>query len=263
MEGGSDDFLALYFLEQFPQASEAESRELLVVGEWGHGHEANDFEVGQGADLLGERGDGTDGEAELLFFLAGVDLEEDFDTVGQSQSGGGSVDFLGESERVDGMDAVDQGQEGFDLVALEVANHVPAGPGGRFLLDAGQPIAAAADEFVDHGLTLGKLLDLRFTEIGQSHFEQQPDGVDLDGFGNGDKADVGGVAMGAGAGFGDVVLDTFEVFGDFLFHVCLFGVRRSGCHWWVCPMRMLLTSWLLMGRMIRARAPKSKAGVGF
>lgn len=46
------------------------------------------------------------------------------------------------------------------------------------------------------------------------------DGFDFDGFGDGDETDIGGVAMGAGAGVGDVVVDAFEVFRDFVFHAC-------------------------------------------
>lgn len=157
-EGGADNFFAAHFFKDFSEACEAETGELEVFGEGAHGHEAYNFEVGQCADLFGEGGDGTDGEAVFLFFLAGIDLEEDFDAVGKSESCGVGVDFFGESERVNGMDGVDDREDGFDLVALEVAYHVPAGFGGWLGLGVGVQVAAG-EEFVDHGLTLGELLD--------------------------------------------------------------------------------------------------------
>jgi hypothetical protein len=128
-EFGSDDFDAPHFFEDFPEPGEAEAGGLRILGEGSHGHQADQLEIGQGLDLIGHGGDGTDSQAELLLFLAGVDFEEDFDFIGQSEFGSHGIDFFGQAERVHGVNQSDDREQLFHFVPLEVADHMPARPG--------------------------------------------------------------------------------------------------------------------------------------
>lgn len=227
-EFGADDPDTAQFFEDFAEAGEAEAGDLRVLGEGRHGHHADQLQIGQGLDLISHGGDGADGQAEFLFFLAGVDFQEDFDFLVESEFGGHGIDFLGQAERVHGVDEGDDGEQLFHFVALKVADHVPARPGQERGIVGGSQGGAALDGFFDDGVAMEEVLDFGFAEVGEVKLEDVADDVGFDGFGDGDEPDILRASAGAGAGAGDVILNPLQIVSDFLFHVLQYCKSTTG-----------------------------------
>ncbi|MEM8737515.1 MAG: hypothetical protein AAGG38_03420 [Planctomycetota bacterium] len=125
------------------------------------------------------------------------------------------------------MDQVDVGGNLFDLVPLELADHVPAdlvgggvvGAGGR----AGEGFLAA-QKLGELGDTLGELLDPALAEVGLPHLDDLADLLHTRVFGDRDHGDVFSTAADFRGGGGDAVVDplvgVFELIGA--------GKRRRG-----------------------------------
>ena len=203
----SADVIGLDLFEEFSGACEDVSNDALVFGEWGHAHESAKAQAGEGVDLLGHVDDGADGEPLFDFFLAGVDFEEDVDEL--VARGGLTADLFDEAKTVDGMNEGGVLKDGLDLVALEVADHVPSWSGEG----AGRAtVANSGAHLGDHSGTLGEGLDAAFADVDLAEFEQGADDVDFEDLGDGDERYGFGIASGARTGGGDLVVDAAKVF---------------------------------------------------
>ena len=237
--------------EDLPEACEEWSGVFGVFGVGGDGHEAADVEVAGEVDLLAEMGCGGDGAAVFGVLAGGVDLDEDVD-VGVAFHRP-ALHLFDEAEGVDGVDEPEVWECARDLVALEVADHVPAdgSEGAAFWWLAGGGVAGvgaelgamgggdalhgavAVDHLVGDGGALDELLDARLAEVLVAEFHETPDVVHLGVLGDGDDEDARGRSAGTlGGGPGpvhDLAVSRFE--GVHSRHPCLGsrgGVRRSG-----------------------------------
>ena len=107
--------------------------------------------------------------------------------------------------------SLDQGEDLADLVALEVADHVPA-DGTEGVVAGG---GAALHLFVDEAGPFDELLDAVFAEVELAEVEQVLDDLEVNALGDGDQADLVGPATRARiGGLGDLLADALEVVGE-------------------------------------------------
>jgi hypothetical protein len=149
--------------------------------------------VGEGDDVVEQRGEVVGGEAVLGLLVGELDLDVDGEVLVEGEGGG--VEAGGELERVDGVDGVEELGGAVGLVVLEGADEVD--------LEIGQVIEGL-------GLLL-ELLNAVFAEeavAGGVGLEQGGDGVEL---ADGHQGDVGWGPVGAAAGLGDLVVEEGEI----------------------------------------------------
>lgn len=179
-----------------------------LLGVGGHSHDPAEAQVHHGVDLLGDV-DGCGGGDALFGDLAGdVDLQEDVDDL--IGAGAVSVELFGESEGIDAVDEIDEGDDLFDFVALEVADHVPAdavGDDGGFALDGSAQGSSAGEVFVELGSALDELLDAVFAEVGVTEIDKGADLIGGGVLGDGNGEDVLGASADAAGGVGDALHD--------------------------------------------------------
>ncbi|GMU35669.1 MAG: hypothetical protein AMXMBFR20_35400 [Planctomycetia bacterium] len=123
------------------------------------------------------------------------------------------MEILGKTKAVNAVDHLRPGDDKLDLVALEVADHVPARPCGRALsppTQNGPPL----DEFVHHAGALVELLGPALADVDGAELKHLADDFNINGFGNGDELDVVGTAPGSLAGRGDTIPDLLEILGE-------------------------------------------------
>lgn len=136
----------------FAQSGEDGAGAFGFVAVGGHGHEAVDFEPGEGVDGFGDAGGVERLDAVFGAFAGDVDLEED--GKGFADFVGATIDFLGELEGVDGVEAVEEVDGFADFIFLQMTDQVPA---------------RAGTEAVDFQ---SGLLHFAFTEFAEAKFER-------------------------------------------------------------------------------------------
>src|SRR5205085_1295492 len=94
------------------------------------------------------------------------------------------VDLLGESQTVNALDQIDDRKHRLDLVALEVADHVPAELVGDGPVAVGQ---AALKELVDLCGPLGEDLNAAFAQVRDAELEKLADLLRGGGFRDGNE----------------------------------------------------------------------------
>jgi hypothetical protein len=160
------------------------------------GHEpvgADRSEWREGGEQGGELG-GV--EAVLGVFVGELDFDEDGE--GFVEGPGGGVEARGGFEGVDGVDGLKELGGGAGLVVLERADEMDGEVGERG----------------EKRLFGGELLDSVFAEEALAGGVGFEDNVGWVGLADGHEGDGGGVAVGAGAGVGDLIAEAFEVSGD-------------------------------------------------
>ena len=117
------------------------------------------------------------------------------------------------------MNQVDPRQGGLDLVALEVADHMPLRPASR--AGIGVELAGsrtAAEPFVDRGGTFGQLLHTVLAQVGEAQVDHCTNDVQAGVLGDGHEGDTRGTSPGPLACVLDSFLDAFPVLGQLSLH---------------------------------------------
>ena len=185
---------------------------LRLVRQRGHRHQTDDFDARHGRHVLGQVGDGPDGDAELGLFVGDVDLDEHLDPLVELD--GLVADLIGQPEAVERMNHLDPGHDLADLVPLKMADHVPVrGAGG-----VGIKLPPAREVLLDHAGPLDQLLHPALAQVEQADLEPGPDYVHFDGLGDRDAPDLLGPPATAGTGGGDPIANAFEIIRQFSTH---------------------------------------------
>ncbi len=165
-----------------------------------------------GVDLFTEVGRGGDSAAVLASFAGAVDLDEHFDRLIAFESDG--LNLFDEAQGVDRVDQARDADDLLDLVALEVADHVPAdrvrvvdGVGIRSALTNVGDDGAAAEQLIHHGGPLGQLQGAAFTEVAVSEADQFADLFHVGVLGDGDNEDLTRLAPALAGRLRDAVHD--------------------------------------------------------
>ena len=219
-EFGAGDAFTLDFLEDLARPSEAGADAVGVFGEGGHGHQPDEPQIGHGVELFGQVNGGADGTAVFLGFAGAVDLQEDIGV--DAEFMGLCVDFLGQTQRVDGLDSVADFQRLADLVALQVADHVPVDlVGDRGIFGV---VGHVVGDFVGN---LFEMLGPVFTEVAQTCFKDLFNGLGRGGLGDHDELDGVFTAACTDARRSDGLLNLFDFICDHFVNSRLLIVSRT------------------------------------
>lgn len=150
----------------------------------------------EGGEAVEERAEIGGVESGLGGLVAELNFEEDGQ--GHGAFGCGFVEALGEAERVDGVDGVEEGGCFGGLVGLQVADEVNLGAGDV--------------EFGELGALRFEFLYAVLAEEGDAGGNGFGDGFDGMQLGDGHEADVAAAAPASAAGGSDAILDGSEPF---------------------------------------------------
>jgi hypothetical protein len=202
------------FVAQAAEVLEIGAGEGGVVGEGWDGHEAADFNIGEGGEAVKQGRKFIRSKAVLRGFRGEFDFDEDGEGFVKGVRG-----FAEAGGRFEGIDGVDGGKEfgGLGgLVALKRADEVKQGIGG-----GGLRREAKRGKVSGFG---GELLDAVFAKEPLASCVGLKDGFSGVGLADGHQGDGSGVAVGVGAGCGDLVAQVVKVRGNGHGSVPVYGV---------------------------------------
>ena len=173
----------------------------------GHHHDAGHLQVIHRGDLLREVDGRADGHAALLAFLARVHLQQHGQLLLRALEL--RLELFREAQRIDRLDHAHHRQQRLDLVALEVADLVPAQFGWDGCIGRAEPCV----ELAELAGPLDELLHAVLTEVADAELDDLADLLGCRVLGDGNERHRARVALRLRAGGGDAGSYVFKAIG--------------------------------------------------